>query len=373
MTTPAAMGAVAMVCAASPATPQAPRPAVRDSAAVRIVEHRNIKDAPTAFNLAARPRFTLGGLRNSPDEEFDSRHPFLAPVRLSDGHIAVGDWSSIKFYDAKGTFLRSVGRSGSGPGEFGQLRQLCRLKGDTLLAIGYSDRRLSLWAPDGAFLRAVPPLGFIAGDPCFDDGSLLAVAASSGRASASATPGQARYVRVRLDGVTAASLGWLPVEEYGLPVFRIVSVVATGNSILVADGKAYDVRTYDLSGRLRRILRVRDATVPIPDVEWNRLIARSTPAVRARADALRQRPLYPAYAEVRADPAGRTWVHDYRDRTRWVVFDVEGALLGTVTVPTFDGRVATIAAFETDELVLRYHDADGAVVLGWYRLIPVRR
>ena len=57
----------------------------------------------------------------------------------------------VRVYDRTGAFLRYVGRSGDGPGEFGPLVNL-GFRGDTLWV---SDRsRISLFAPDGRFVRS---------------------------------------------------------------------------------------------------------------------------------------------------------------------------------------------------------------------------
>jgi hypothetical protein len=231
-------------------------PTRRDSAGIRIIEYATVKDAPLAFTLAATPWLQLGGLKPNLDEELDSKQPFLAPTRLSDGRIAVSDWASIKLFDSTGRFLGSGGRSGPGPGEFTQLRRLCRLQGDTLLAIDYSDRRVSLWTRDAKLVKAYGSAGLLASDPCFADGTLLTQRASGGRGAAPTGGFTAQFSRIRPDGTVLADLGEFPVEEFSPLVTRSPSVIPTSDRIYVADARTWEVRVQALSGKVTQIIRV---------------------------------------------------------------------------------------------------------------------
>ena len=73
--------------------------------------------------LAAEPDLVIGVLEGAAEYQL---YRVGRPVRLSDGRIAVPNSGSheVRLFDASGRFLRSVGRLGSGPGEFGEFSAL---------------------------------------------------------------------------------------------------------------------------------------------------------------------------------------------------------------------------------------------------------
>ncbi|MBA4160201.1 MAG: 6-bladed beta-propeller [Gemmatimonadetes bacterium] len=101
--------------------------------------------------------------------------------------------SLIRVFDSGGRYVRSIGRGGQGPGEFGFLDQI-GLRADTLWAVDLRLNRISRFARDGSHLRtdrldppqlgedflSIPPIGSLA------DGSVIARATySMARASSS--------------------------------------------------------------------------------------------------------------------------------------------------------------------------------------------
>ncbi len=353
-------------------------PIVRDSAGVRIIEHATLKNAPVAFTLTTAPVFQLGGLKTNLEEEFNADHPFLAATRLSDRRIAVADRNSIKFFDANGKYLMLAGRKGPGPGEFTHLRRLCLMPGDTLLAIDYNDRRVSLWSRDGKLLQTFPATGVPASEPCFPDGTMLVEQAPGGTGEARVGRTMAHYARIRPNGTLVADLGLFPTEEYG-PIMISPSVVATPNGVWFSDTKSWDIRRRSLTGKLTMIIRAQDAPVPITDAdiraEAERRIPKSEPPdERARRIAqmmgMPRAKSYPVHRVMLVDPAGRLWVQDYESMARWTLFAPDGSLAGTVTVPTFGRYHGRIHGFEPDTVIIEHPDDDGALRLSYYRLTP---
>lgn len=87
------------------------------------------------------------------------------PGALTDvSHLTVGRDGSVyvsqpreqvvKVYSAAGRYLRSIGREGAGPGEFDSPGAL-GWRGDTLWVADPAQTRISLFRPDGTFLRAI--------------------------------------------------------------------------------------------------------------------------------------------------------------------------------------------------------------------------
>lgn len=90
----------------------------------------------------------------------DAGRPVLArPERLSvgsDGRFYIGDRSDkdIKVYARDGRRLLTVGRAGRGPGEFSSL-STAEVFRDSVMGYDLADTRVSLFAPDGRFARAL--------------------------------------------------------------------------------------------------------------------------------------------------------------------------------------------------------------------------
>jgi len=75
-------------------------------------------------------------------------------ARLSNGRLIVGtDQTTILTFDSAGNFLARIAGKGSGPGEFTTLTALHRIRGDTLLAYQHFPESVTLFGPDGSYVR----------------------------------------------------------------------------------------------------------------------------------------------------------------------------------------------------------------------------
>ena len=116
---------------------QAPAAIVHDSAGIEIIESLSPAwDAGSSWTVAGTPEIVLGGFDDMIDA--DSAHLVWRigdVVALSDGRIAFlsrGE-KNVLVFESSGTFLRSIGRVGQGPGEFRNPDHLQVLPGDTLV------------------------------------------------------------------------------------------------------------------------------------------------------------------------------------------------------------------------------------------------
>ncbi|MYF63996.1 MAG: hypothetical protein F4058_07115 [Rhodothermaceae bacterium] len=77
--------------------------------------------------------------------------------RLSDGSIVVADHSAaeVRIYDRQGRHLRSMGRSGEGPGEFRQPLGVWVTSGDVIWAGDFRPWRYNVFAAEGELVRQV--------------------------------------------------------------------------------------------------------------------------------------------------------------------------------------------------------------------------
>jgi hypothetical protein len=152
-----------------------------------------------------------------------------------------------------------------------------------------------------------------------------------------------------------------PVYVYRQRPFGRDFLTATDGARLHAgDGTSWEVRTWDASGQLVRILRVRGPLETVtPEIRAafiEQEFAGNTPAFKERTIA-QQRLLdpatfpseLPAYSALRVDRAGRLWVRRYPkplDTTHeWWVFTAEAKYIGRVDVP---------AAFSPDDIGTDY-------------------
>ena len=130
---------------------------VRDSAGIRIVESAAPAwpDSAPGWRLSHTPRLEIGGA-GAADFPFQQVHD---ATLLSDGRIIVGDGGAraLAYFAADGRHLRTAGRRGQGPGEFGgSLRFLERMRGDTVLAPAATRSHWQVFDPSGEYIRQVP-------------------------------------------------------------------------------------------------------------------------------------------------------------------------------------------------------------------------
>jgi len=107
------------------------------------------------FDLNLKKLYTINGI----SDDLDSIETFtkiIKPIFDSERNIYIADakTSSIKKFDKTGSFIRSIGKLGSGPGEFKDITEPL-INNDTLLVYTYSKEvhRLNL---DGGFINRTP-------------------------------------------------------------------------------------------------------------------------------------------------------------------------------------------------------------------------
>lgn len=122
---------------------------VRDSVGITVLEHSSSSSSDTVSAAAA---LRIG-------KEGDAAYEFhrITGIQvLSSGNIVVADGgaSNIRFYQPDGTHIRTIGRRGEGPSEFGGLAELWLARDDTLVAHDRGRRRLVHFDSSGAFSHA---------------------------------------------------------------------------------------------------------------------------------------------------------------------------------------------------------------------------
>jgi hypothetical protein len=342
---------------------------VADSAGVQIVTSMGPSwDEGERWIVDSEPLLDIGG--NESDPHYDLFRVARAP-RLSDGRVAVlnGGTSEVRYYDSTGTWLRSVGREGQGPGEFESTSGLYRLPGDTLLVYDINLRRMSRLAPDGSFLPSISmaeagggmpirPIGQLA------DGSWAATGVNfftmETQSGVTRPPLQLLHVASDLNQVTdtiavlPGSQGWVEtgtdesrrfMSVRSLP-FGLSSPYAAGDSLIYAgDAAQFVIGVYRPDGTLVRSIRYQVPRTPVTAEVIERLKADELSRIpesnradhKAQWERMPMAELLPAFSAFTVDAGGNLWVIGPRvlpsDPASADVFSPDGKLLGQVDLP----------------------------------------
>ena len=92
---------------------------VRDSAGIRLVEHRALPDSLENWSIASQPDVSIGARDGTGPDVFGR---VADVVETSEGVIVVADGldMELRAFDSAGVHLWSAGHRGEGPGEFGR-------------------------------------------------------------------------------------------------------------------------------------------------------------------------------------------------------------------------------------------------------------
>ena len=380
---------------------------VRDSAGIRIVENQSPRWARGAERrLSQRPTLVIGTQDGEPYQFSRIR----GVVRLSDGTLVVADATSseLRFFDATGRHVRSVGRRGQGPGEFRELQLLQRLRGDTIVAGAHSGVP-SFFSAAGTFVRQARQPGSGGELPpgprmqigVFDDGSRL-VGIISMEAQTTNAPGRwvdsLRGFIVEPDGNVRRRFGNIGHMTFAHGETRpsppwlspILASATDGRSLFLGLGNEYAIRVYSADGRLTRIIRRRWTPVKVTDAdidafvtEWSKRWIKETGAEGERRKRdLRDDPysdIVPAFSQFIADGTGGVWVREAKLAdapgagqlntmplvpSTWSVFDAQGRWSGDVTMPALFMPMDIGA----DYVLGVARDSDGVETVVMYRL-----
>ena len=110
---------------------------------VGAVARVEAQSAPV-WTVSATPVTAIGMVDGPADQELAS---VSGARRLRDGRVVIANGKplELRIYDAHGTLLRRIGRTGDGPGEFRGRLDLLPAGGDSLLVYDQGSQRLSLF------------------------------------------------------------------------------------------------------------------------------------------------------------------------------------------------------------------------------------
>jgi hypothetical protein len=359
------------LAACSSGTGNSSASAGRDSAGIVIVESTSPSWPDGAgWRLTEEPVLEIGALDGA--LEYQLFRVFDA-TRLADGRIVVANSGTheLRFYESDGTYIRTAGRQGAGPGEFQGLMLVESFAGDSLLTYDWRNRRITVFSPGGEFVRSFTP-DALAGTPFFPnhvlplkDGSLILGVASPpavGRVATGVSQDTMVIVRADMDGATLDTIADYPGAEIRVQTAgsgertmvmagpRLWSpspqMQGYANGFYLGNGASFEITYYGQRGAVERLIRLDQPNLPVTseDIERykeERLAQAEDENTRRRALARMENmqftETFPAYDGLLVDPAGSLWVREFRrpgaQQQRWKVFDGGGALLGTVEMP----------------------------------------
>ena len=131
----------------------------RDSAGVRIVENnRPPEGSRLDWRIGTEPLLSIGRMEGEEPYLFGR---IFGIEMLSDGRIVIGDdgTKELRVFDQQGNHLETWGGRGEGPGEFrgSQLFGMARLPGDSIIVWHFWYPELTVFGPDGGFVRRFIP------------------------------------------------------------------------------------------------------------------------------------------------------------------------------------------------------------------------
>lgn len=301
------------------------------------------------------------------------------------GAIAVGTARppAIHLCDARGRYLRGVGRRGSGPGEYQMITWMKTCGTDSLFVYDGNSKRLSVFSSDGKFARQVMPTlrdgRFPSMLDCNRASSFMYRGWFDGEIPVSNSGPHRSTIRIALmdrGGRETRLIGVFPSEDrYSFqrsdgprPLGRQTFVALGSRHAFIAAADAYEIFAFPLDTARADTIRVshtpRKVTADIRS-EYVRSVLDRAPNENVRrrvAESLRslQFPdVLPPYASMVVDALDQVWVQDYpmgQKVNTWRVFDV-GMRTHRITQMPFGFRPYEIAS----DLVLGVSvDADGA-------------
>ena len=369
----------------------------RDSAGVAIIENSRaaLADLPR-WTVTDTPLLSIGVAAGDPAYEL---HRIQDVNVTSAGEILILNAGSeeVRVYDAAGYFARSIGRRGSGPGEFESAFWILVLGGDSVLVYDGLAQRFSIFTDTGLLARDVSVIqhnirfrktaGLLQGN---------AVLIPYGPFPWENVGGLRRdTVHLRkftTTGDELAEIGSFPGEEY----FWLRETTATGAGELLAFGRSlqiaagdslvfagttdsYQIGMYTHDGELRRIVRLDIEPVPVTApliAAWkrSRLERYVDAASRVRFgrvhDAMPFPATMPSFSRLATDTDHNLWVRNYPTHpdsgADWLVFDRQGRLQASICLPDhLSERV-----IQSDRIIGTWTDDDGVESV---RIYGIRR
>lgn len=385
-----------------PARDQSDAVTARDSAGVSIVE-QDVTRLTNVCTIDANPTVSIG-VEEGAEQYMLSQ--LNGAVRLSDGRIVIaqGSTDDIRYYAPDGTFIRSAGRAGQGPGEFTEPFYMTVLPGDTIYVGDYRPWQFLVFDEAGEWVRTVRPMPLLINPPSparvLANGELI-LGEENRRSDAPPASFPMRTIalqRYTQSGELRDTIGLFDNARYGkvtqdqsspyvYPLFESFGQFAIRDDrIVVGHGRATELRVHraDSAFTLERIIRWNDGPrdISAADIDAERETTRARYAnmplerVAMMVEPLisEQRPVaeqFPAFGQLHMGTDQRLWIREQprpRDTAdyRWIAFSPDGTFDCRMNTPRF----AQVYEFGPDYLLVREADS---LDVDRVRVYPLRR
>ena len=385
--------------------PRLPELEVRDSAGIEIIQNGPRGDIDiVGWQIVEDPVLQIGSLEGDPAYLFEW---IGDAMRLSDGRIVLTDRRSmnIRVFGQDGEHKGSFGRSGPGPKEFGGPPFLAFREPDTLVVWDGGHFRLSHYDLTGALLSqrsfssTVVGFSITRGVHAWQvsaEGSVLWAGRAASRGGTTGIDENYRSIAL-IDGPTenTQDFGVFPqgqglMLDIGIGFGNWFAPSVRGSlgprpfRVAISSPKKREIRFFDSSGELRRILRATIPRVPVnAEVRAQRREYLVDWALQFRLPAGRgewvddQFPVpdsLPAIASIQWDRSDNLWVGrrvpDPNGTEVFDVFDIDARWINTIRIPRELGNILEIGE---DYVLTSWRDDLGVPYLRMYRLLKPER
>lgn len=355
-----------------------------------VVHVRNPAEAP-AWRAEPFVRIGAEGMAAGAAQPDEFGH-VSGVVAGPDGSVYVADGlgPDIRVFGPDGAYTSTIGRKGSGPGEFESLASIGWL-GDTLVATDYANGRVGLLTAAGDWVGQLPWLALT--------GTVRILPAGPRDVYYYGPLPEARrqprrfigWIRLTPDGpVDTLAIPYLedaPPSAVrcdfpgGLSVFdipfapRLKSAPAPGGHVARAWSADYRVAITTADGDTLRLVERNVDPVPVQDEEYEAGLADyreardRTPGMRCPSSPTQRMAVKPAIANLFFDQEGRLVVERYTAMgTAFDLYDEQGRIRGTTEAPPYDERVGPY--FRGDRLYVVQRDSLGVQYVVGYQIVP---
>lgn len=338
-----------------------------DSAGVTMVQNPSSGLWADGYSWTLTEEMRVGGISDDPNYQFG----LVVGLDVDpEGNVYVADQqaAAIRVYDASGSWLRTIGTSGAGPGELGQAVAGVFVQGEEVHVPDMANLRLqhySLTGEDGGS----QPLDLTAGIPLrwdqLPDGRVVAQRRSAGQGIGTDMESDpVSTLEEEPQTILTLPRGASFDLSGGAPQFRIFESepiwdVGEDGRIAFGMNADYRIRLHDAEGNLQRIVSVPFTRREVTEGDADRIrssIANLMADQGVPPAALDQvlagfqfADFYPAFAQIVVSADGGMWVQQIRVASdvsadsefnpqdlgsdRWDVFDAEGRYFGQMTLP----------------------------------------
>jgi hypothetical protein len=317
------------------------------------------------WRVGPEPLLRIGVVEGEVAYQFDG---VTGAVRLADGTVVVADagYQEVRFFDPRGTVVRTVGGPGEGPGEFAGLAGLGVTPDGGIWAFDFMLRRITWLNASGEMagvttLAPEPPVLHPLG--VLPDGTFLLKQLWGSRPDSDANVMGLRrdplaYVRFGRDGALLDTVGLFPGRELfitedetgrdimGTPPFARTSVGAvSGAGFVEGSAETFELWEHGPGGEALKIFRLQGMDLTLGPEDRDQYIRSRLEGVpperrgtaRADLEAMPFPETRPAYGSVTPDAAGNLWIAEWASYPAvaevWIVLEPDGEWLGEVMVP----------------------------------------